>query len=283
MELHMLVLCEFVVFVCLISKGFQIKLLFSISNEINEFNLETENTTRILTNLGSDIYSIAYDYNSGYIYFPRLQSNDIRRLQYPSEQPYTSELVSSASEPIGVTVDSINGHVYWTEYTAKKIYRCNLNGTDKLLILTDVDALCAITLDYRNRWLYYSTTYTTNTRRIRRSRLNGTDIENVIDEEASALSIDFNDERLYWMNFATGDLKYSYLNDTYVRKVFSTNTTIKNIGIYVLDRDIYCVNDNQILKVTLSPVTSARVIYPGTKRIFGLFVYKEKRKYFYRY
>lgn len=60
----------------------------------------------------------------------------------------------SASEPIGVTVDSINGHVYWTEYTAKKIYRCNLNGTGKLLILTDVDALYAITLDHRNTLVY---------------------------------------------------------------------------------------------------------------------------------
>ncbi|XP_076087722.1 uncharacterized protein LOC143058145 [Mytilus galloprovincialis] len=200
---------------------------------------------------------------------------------YPSEKPYTSELVTSASEPIGVIVDSINGHVYWTEYTAKKIYRCNLNGTGRLLILTDNDALYAITLDHRNRWLYYSTTYTTNTRRIRRSRLDGTDIRNVIDEEASVLSIDFNDERLYWMNFATGDLKSAHLNGTDASKVFSTNTTTKNLGIYVLDSDIYCVNVNQIFKVSLPPVISASVIYAGTNRIFGLFVYKEKREYFY--
>ncbi|CAG2241717.1 LRP2 [Mytilus edulis] len=250
------------------------------NGRIYEYNLETRTVSYLLTNIQSDVYSITYDYNNGYIYFPRLHKNDIQRFQYPSEIPYTSKFVTHASVPIGIAIDPLYSHVYWTEYNAGNIYRCNLDGSDKSRVLSE-DPLFGLTLDYRNRWLYYSTTLTTPIRSIRRSRLDGTENQTVIGEEASDLSIDFKGNRLYWMNFATGDLKSAYLNGTDDRKVFSTNTTIKNVGIHVLDSELYCINFNKILKVTLSPVTSSRVIYQGTNRIYGLFVYKEKRKYFF--
>ncbi|XP_052080605.1 low-density lipoprotein receptor-related protein 5-like [Mytilus californianus] len=289
MKWHRLIFSVLIIFVCLITQGFPSKLVFSTNmtdsnGRIYEFNLDTGRVSYILTNLQSDVYSIAYDYNNGYIYIPRLHKNDIQRVKYPSDQAYTPEFVTNASVPIGIAIDPLYGNVYWTEYNVGKagnIYRCNLNGSDKFLVLND-DPLFALTLDYRYRWLYYSTTLTAKKRSIRRSRLDGTRNQTVIEEEASDLSIDFIEERLYWMNFATGDLKSAYLNGTNDRKLFSTNTTIQNVGIYVLDDEIYCVNFNEILKVTLQPVTSASVIYAGTKRIYGLLVYKEKRKYLYR-
>ncbi|XP_063412153.1 low-density lipoprotein receptor-related protein 5-like [Mytilus edulis] len=283
MRLHVLVLFEFVMCVCFINTVFAYMFVFSTNmtddnGRIYEYNLETRTVSYLLTNIQSDVYSITYDYNNGYIYFPRLHKNDIQRFKYPSDQPYTSEFVINASVPIGIAIDPLYDQVYWTEYNAGNIYRCNLDGSGKSRVLND-DPLFALTLDYQNRWLYYSTTLTTPIRSIQRSRLDGTEIHTVIKEEASDISIDYKDERIYWMNFATGDLKSANLNGTGDRKVFSTNTTIKNVGIHVLDSEIYCVNFNQILKVTLSPVKSARVIYPGTTRIYGLFVYKEKGKY----
>ncbi|CAC5365944.1 unnamed protein product [Mytilus coruscus] len=203
---------------------------------------------------------------------------NIYRFQYPSKQAYISEYVISADKPIGIAIDPLYDKVYWTEYTTGKLYGCNLNGSNKSLILHD-DPLYALTLDYQNRWLYYSTTYPKKIRRIRRCRLDGTEIQTVIDEEATGLSIDFNEERLYWMDFKTGDLKSAYLNGTNNKTVFSTNTTLKNIGISILDSKIYCANFNQLLKVTLSPITSASVIYKGTERIYGLLLYKEKKKW----
>lgn len=60
--------------------------------------------------------------------------------------------MTGASEPIGIAIDPLYGHVYWTEYNAGNIYRCSLDGSEKSLVLSE-DPLFAITLDYRNRFV----------------------------------------------------------------------------------------------------------------------------------
>ncbi|CAC5403632.1 LRP8 [Mytilus coruscus] len=188
-----------------------------------------------------------------------------------------TETVTQARRPIGVAIDPVDNHVYWTERLApEELKRCNFDGTNKISILQN-GQLYALTLDYRNRWLYYSI-YPTNSA-IRRSRLNGTETQTVLDvytEQVTGLNIDYNGDRLFWLERKNGDVKSS--NGTNVVKIVSTNATNENLGIHVHNSDIYCANGKRILLVTLSPRTKANVMFSDKDMIYGVLFYKEKGK-----
>lgn len=272
MKYSVCVFIKLLIFVCFISRGLQNKIIYSIHGSIKEINLLNGEVSTLVSNLQSNIYSLDYDYKTGYVFFPRHNKDDILRFRYPSDTAYSTELVTSAREPIALVIDPLLNHVYWTEIYQQKIYRCNFDGTNKNLILQD-DQLYAITLDYVNSWLYYST----KTNKIRRSRLNGADkhtLKELVD--VTGLGIDANKKRLYWMEYQKGDLESSDLNGTNAIKVVSTNKTRTNIGIYVYGSKIYCSNGYQTLKVTVSPVTMAKVVHTDTETIHGVLFYDGK-------
>lgn len=80
--------------------------------------------------------------------------NNIFRLRYPSEQTYKYENVTVATYPVGLVVEPLNNHVYWTENYSGKIYRCNFNGSFKVLILQTNNAF-ALSIDYKNRFVSF--------------------------------------------------------------------------------------------------------------------------------
>ncbi|CAC5365943.1 unnamed protein product [Mytilus coruscus] len=275
MTCHFLVLCELVILVCLISQGLQNKLIYSTQNTIKEINLRSGNVSVLLSNLRSNIYSLDYDYKTEYIYFPRHNLNVISRFRYPAGKPYIVENVITAAEPIALVIDPLDEYVFWTELYTGKICKCNFNGLNKACILQD-DKLYAITLDYRSRWLYYTTFGTT--RKIRRARLNGSDKQTVINSvEVTGLGIDTNGWRLYWMVHNIGELRSSTLNGTNIIKVLNTNKTQTSIGIYVHNSNIYCTNGLQLLKVTAMPVKAAYVLHTDTATTHGVLLYDDIR------
>ncbi|XP_076088988.1 low-density lipoprotein receptor-like [Mytilus galloprovincialis] len=194
----------FIILVCLIGQGLQNNIIFTTYGTVKEINLNTGNVSDLLTNLWAYIHSIHYDYTHRYMYFARVQRDDILRFRYPSEQDYNYETVILTPDPISVAVDSVHNHVYWTEIYAGKLYRCNVDGSNKQLVLQE-DQLYALILDQKNRWLYYSTDGAS--RAIKRSRFNGTDIQTLVQthpEYVYGLSIDYNEDRLYWMEHISG-------------------------------------------------------------------------------
>ncbi|XP_052103387.1 low-density lipoprotein receptor-related protein 5-like [Mytilus californianus] len=217
-----------------------------------------------------------YDYKNGYIYFPRYSKNDILRFRYPSNYTYQTENVTMANNPIGIAIDPLYNHVYWIERYTGKLYQCNMDGSNQLLILQD-DPMFALTLDIANRWVYYSIIDTTNNV-IRRARLNGTEIKTFTDvhtQTVSGLSIDSNEGHIYWMEYITGDLMSSNIKGPAVSQVFMTSTTNTNRGIHAYNSIIYCSNSNQVQKVTVSSVVTANVIYTDKEQIYGVFIYNE--------
>ncbi|XP_052081028.1 low-density lipoprotein receptor-like isoform X1 [Mytilus californianus] len=276
MKCKLLVLSELVIVFCLIGQGVQFKLIVSTRGKITEVNLQTKAVTHLLTNLGSEINSMDYDYKNGYIYFPRYSKNDILRFRYPSNYTYQTENVTIANNPIGIAIDPLYNHVYWIERYTGKLYQCNMDGSNQFLILQD-DPMFALTLDIANRWVYYSIIDTTNNV-IRRARLNGTEIKTFTDvhtQTVSGLSIDSNEGHIYWMEYITGDLMSSNINGTAVKQVFMTSTTNTNRGIHAYNSIIYCSNGNQVQKVTVSSVVTANVIYTDKEQIYGVFIYNE--------
>ncbi|XP_076089216.1 low-density lipoprotein receptor-related protein 6-like [Mytilus galloprovincialis] len=270
-------LSELVVFACLICQGLQNKLIYSTENTIKEIDLRSGDVSVLLQNLRSNIYSLDCDYKNGYIYFPRHNLNVISRFRYPSDKSYKEEDVTTAEQPISLVIDPVYEHVYWTERYTGKICRCNFNRLNKACILKE-DRLYAITLDHRNRWLYYSTFGTT--RKIRKARLNGSENQTVIKSvEVTGLGIDTNGWRLYYMIHDKGELKSSSLNGTNIIDVFSTNKTQTSIGIYVYDSNIYCTNGTQLLKVTSSQAATAYVMHTDTAQTLGVLLYDEMGRF----
>ncbi|XP_071150585.1 low-density lipoprotein receptor-like [Mytilus edulis] len=251
----------------------QNKLIYSTKDTIKEIDLRSGNVSVLLQNLKSNIYSLDCDYKNGYIYFPKHDLNVRSRFRYPSDKPYKEEDMTTAAQPISLVVDPVSENVYWTElYTG-----WNLNGINKACILQD-DNVYAITLDYRNRWLYYSTFGTT--RQIKRARLNGSEKHPILESvEITGLGIDTNGWRLYYMIHHKGELKSSSLNGTNIIDVFSTNKTRRNIGIYVYDSNIYCTNDLQLLKVASSQAATSYVIHEDTAQTLGVLLYDEMGRY----
>ncbi|XP_052081039.1 low-density lipoprotein receptor-related protein 6-like [Mytilus californianus] len=256
--------------------GFQNKLslIFSTYGNIKELNLQTGEVMQLQTDIQSRIDTIDYDYRNGYIYFSRYTKSDIQRFQYP--ELTNAVTVTVARLPVGSVIDPLYNHVYWTERFTRKLYRCNSDGSLKSVILQE-DALFALTLDYRNRWLYYSTDGTNKS--IRRLKLNDSENQTIINiqsELVTGMSIDNDKDRLYWMEFNNGFLKSSTLNGSSVITVLNTNTNNKNQDIHVYRGNVYCANGNSLLNVT--PGVSAHVIYNNTGIIYSVFIHDENHE-----
>ncbi|CAC5419443.1 VLDLR [Mytilus coruscus] len=280
MKWYMLILTKLMIIVCLISEGFQNKLIFSITSAIKEINLHTREITDLLIDIESNVHSMDYDYTNKYIYFAREDKDDISRFRYPPNQANTYTTVTDADRPISVAIDPVYNHVYWTERNTGKIYRCNFDGANKTEILQD-GKVYALTLDHRNRWLYYSTNNKINNS-IRRSRLDGSGKQTLVSvhpQLVTGLSIDFDEDRLFWMEYGNGNLKSIYFDGSNVSIVISTNTTNGNGDIDVHGSTIYCSNDLNVLIVEVLPITTANVIHTERGRILGVLYYEEKRKF----
>lgn len=89
------------------------------------------------------------------------------RFSYPSQHAYSSEIVTAANKPIGVAVDSFYNHIYWTEKYTGRLKRCNLDGSDKSIIL-ETDPLFSLLLDSRNGFvsIYFTITQKGITRHV---------------------------------------------------------------------------------------------------------------------
>ncbi|XP_052081119.1 low-density lipoprotein receptor-related protein 1-like [Mytilus californianus] len=280
MEFLVLLLYTAMTLLCLISPGLQNTLFLSGDNYIKAINMDTGDVTYLLTDLQSNINSIDYDYKNMYIYFPRFDKNDILRFRYPSEELYELETVTVADNPIGLAIDSVGNHVYWTEQSKGNLYRCNLDGSKKTLILQD-DTLFALTIDLQEKWLYYSTIGTHKT--ISRSRMDGSQKHIFMDvksEKVTGITIDYDSGRVYWMENVEGVLKSSDSNGTYMMKVSSTITPGASIGIFVYRSDIYCSNGMQLLQVKLSGgMRRPFVLYSDKDTIHGVHYINKTSQY----
>lgn len=73
------------------------------------------------------------------------------RFTYPSQNISLQTFVNSSSFPGGVAVDSANYHVYWVHDNGDTLSRCNLDGTN-VVVLNSSSHTFSIRLDVQNRY-----------------------------------------------------------------------------------------------------------------------------------
>ncbi|XP_071178161.1 very low-density lipoprotein receptor-like isoform X2 [Mytilus edulis] len=183
------------------------------------------------------------------------------------------ENVVSTSYPFGIAFDSVNNHLYWTELSSGRIQRCNMDGSNVTFLLIG-DRPTSLTLDKKNRWLYYGQQSLPS--KIFRTNFDGMDKRVIIENLPSYVyGIDVNVKRLYWMEFQTGDLQSACFNGSDVRTIVSTNAKSKNWDIATDGDFIFYTSSNKIMKISKSLQHNPTVVYTDTDIINGILLYKQ--------
>ena len=87
-------------------------------------------------------------------------------------------LISGLNSPSGISVDEVNGKIYWTEWSgSNNVRRANLDGTGIENLVTNMPNANVITLDVANNYMYWSD-WDDNT--VLRANLDGSNITTLI-------------------------------------------------------------------------------------------------------
>ncbi|VDI59316.1 Hypothetical predicted protein [Mytilus galloprovincialis] len=188
------------------------------------------------------------------------------------------ETVVHTIKPVGIAFDSVNNHVYWTEHSHGKIMRCNADGSNVTIILNETEP-SAITLDVHNRWIYYGQKLSVS--KIFRANFDGKNKTVIIKNLPSyvyGIEVDVSVERLYWMEYQTGDLRSAFFNGSDVRTILSTNATNMNWDIDTDEDFIFYTSNNRIMKINKSLGQNPDVVHTDTEQIDGILLYKQDGK-----
>lgn len=74
------------------------------------------------------------------------------RFSYPDIHTVMPETIVSANLPYGITFDSVNRQLFWTELAPGKIKRCNADGSNVTILLNENEPT-TLTLDIQNRFV----------------------------------------------------------------------------------------------------------------------------------
>ncbi|XP_071121806.1 low-density lipoprotein receptor-related protein 4-like [Mytilus edulis] len=252
------------------------KVLFANFTSINEIDVKTRIVT-VLVNHGDSVYSLDYDYQNKYVYFPRYNLNYIMRFPYPSQNITLQHVVSTSLSPSGVAVDSANDHVYWVNNYGNTVSRCKLDGTNVVVVSNSLSNTFMIRLDVINRWLYIGY----YNKGISKSRFDLTDMSMIANFTSNTycMDIDLIEQRLYWMNY-NGDIKSVNVDGSDVKTIISTNYRKCYYAIGVSGSYIYYAdNNNQLVMMNKSQGSTPTVLYNDTSTMASIYVFKSTGMY----
>jgi len=107
---------------------------------------------------------LAIEQDSKYLYWTDSDAGEIYRTQVGSGGDNGTTdvevIVSGLTDPTSITVswegsdDAGGPHVFWTDKTEKKLYRCNLDGSNAYTMLDDLDGIHGVVATYQ--YLYFT-------------------------------------------------------------------------------------------------------------------------------
>lgn len=115
--------------------------------------------------------------------------------------------VSNAPSGGNIALDVVNGKIYWANNN--NIYRCNLNGSNVEVVVTRYTITTGLALDIVNGKLYWSETLGDYSGTIKRSNLDGTNVESFLggySAYVTNIAIDVTANKIYWSYGANSPL-----------------------------------------------------------------------------
>lgn len=184
----------------------------------------------------------------------------------------------SASMIRRIRIDSEAGLLFWTSGITNSIYKCNIDGSNQIEIVSGLGNPNTLVLDTENQTIYFGESSTNNLRKI---DYDGTNLSTVISGAGliQGLDIDLLGGNLYWTDYFSGRVYKSNIdgsNTTLLADVGSLafdlvlNNTKEKLFISVRgDNSIKCINTDG---------TNINTIYNTTTNIGALTIdYDNKR------
>ncbi|MCK4957034.1 MAG: DUF5050 domain-containing protein, partial [Candidatus Cloacimonetes bacterium] len=177
------------------------------NNKIIRKDLDGSNSIDIVTGLVIPT-ALALDVEGGKIYW---SDNDptkdhISRANLNGTSPEV--VISAPSDNIyGIALDLVNNKIYWTQVSANKIQKADLNGSNAEDLITGLNNPYGIALDVANNYMYW-TDYGTD--EVRRATLSGGSSTALVSTGLiypRSIAIDFQNSKLYWIDSSTDDIK----------------------------------------------------------------------------
>ena len=120
-------------------------------------------------------------------------------------------------DPHGIALDVANGKMYWTDDSADRIQRANLDGSDiENLITQGLDDPYGIALDVANGKMYWADE---GTNRIQRANLDGSNIENLVSrglDDPHGIALDVANGKMYWTDDSADRIQRANLDGSNV-------------------------------------------------------------------
>jgi len=96
------------------------------AGNINAYNIESKELITIITNVPQGLIALSKSENA--LYYSNGATSKIMRYDLATEQ--STEILGGFSLVTDMAIDLINSHIYISEFNSRKVYRCNLDGTE---------------------------------------------------------------------------------------------------------------------------------------------------------
>ncbi|XP_045450693.1 low-density lipoprotein receptor-related protein 2 [Melitaea cinxia] len=219
-------------------------LVFTTRTEIRAVNLDPKSTGVPFKPIGNltNVVGVEFDYADNKLFFTQIRP--WARIAWMSainpDPSGIQNIISKNINPEGISYDWTQKKIYWTDSSNNSIYAMNLDGTE-LVMIARVERPRAIVVDPCNGTLYYTDWGRFGTSgKIYRTTMAGSLKKAIIDKDLSqpsGLTIDFDDNMLYWTDAVREKIERSKLDGSDREVLISA--TIYPFAITVFGNYIY--------------------------------------------
>ena len=208
-----------------ICESTNVHLLYTTSVDIILLDTETGVTTNIAIGKNNSVTYIAYHYTTGYVYWTDFSAGTISRKKYPLDGSDAEMIIADDLHPAGIAIDPESDHLYFVDHNQNgTLLRSDLNGANRVELLTGLYRPAAIALDTVNKWVYYSAV-STNKTRITKCKFNGSNQQSIITDDNPGriygISLDLIEQRIYWTDYHNNSIKSAKVDGSDVQLITS--------------------------------------------------------------
>ena len=148
------------------------------------------------------------DEQTGFVYWTDFNADEIWRANPDGSN--VVKLADTNTSPSGLAIDTVNDYIYFITYNGTMLHRLELDGKNSMAVSGALSGQgIDVAVDPAGGKVYY----TKRDGGVYRANLNGTNHETFITGQsvAQGLSIDVESNKVYWINAASGTIRYADL------------------------------------------------------------------------
>ncbi|XP_074849534.1 pro-epidermal growth factor isoform X3 [Carettochelys insculpta] len=177
-------------------------LIFSHGNAIFRIDGEGTNYERLVANVGISVL-IDFHYKEEKLYWVDSEEGLLQSVYLNGTK--RERLCQVEKGVSGFAINWLNQDILWANHQKATIEATDMNGNNSRVLLKDIGHPTSIAVDPGKRFMFWSSDSASSS--IHRAALDGTDMRTVLrtTEKIKTISLDFNDTRLFWIQYDNED------------------------------------------------------------------------------